>query len=459
MVKVKNPLKSMNFSDLYLQIFGFLISIGTLTMVAASSYFGFRPLEMLSFRSLDEGCDQVTSGIGNHCFSDYQLPMYLIGQSNPWINGHSYPPISMFPHYVFSSIRESFIGHEAAMYLWLLLVLISISYPIVLSLKSKKISHPFILGASLSLFTTAGLASLDRGTSAVFATPFLYLAAKEFLNNNPRKVLLWVTLASFVRPQFILLAFLLLALRAYKYFISSIGILISSILLGFAIWPGDRKLHFQSWLSMLTSYDQYASSSANWPINISAGKSVSKIFSFFEQKFPSYEIFSSLNSWSLANFKNIGIYLGILVFILFLFLGNKISKSIVVIISLLSPAFIPGVSWSYYLLVLIPISALLISANRAGEGMLDLDQELNPVAKVHILITVALVLSPFVLPYLFEPNKVSVYDSDYTALIAQFWGPILIILYTHLIGLGIWLGFNKSMNLKTIFAKNPVNPV
>lgn len=460
MVKVKNPLKSMNFSDLYLQIFGFLISIGTLTMVAASSYFGFRPLEMLSFRSLDEGCDQVTSGIGNHCFSDYQSPMFLVGQDNPWVFGNSYPPISLIPHLIFNLIRNSFIGPEWSMYLWLLLSFASILFPMAAAFESKfKSNNLLAISIPLSVFTTAGLASLDRGTSAVFATPFLYLAAKEYLNNNPQKLLLWVTLASFVRPQFILLAFFLLALRAYKYFIATIGILISSILLGFAIWPGDRKLHFHSWLSMLTGYDQYASSSTNWPINISAGKSVSKIFSFFGQKFPSHEILSSLNVWSLSNFKNIGIYLGIFVFILILFFGNKISKSVVVTITLLCPALIPGVSWAYYLLVLIPISALIVSANSDGQGMLDLDQELNLIAKVHILITVALVLSPFVLPYLLDPNKVSVYDSDYTSLIAQIWGPILMLLAFHMIGLGIWQAADKSLNLKTVFAKNPENPV
>ena len=460
MVKVKNALQNLNFSNLSLSIFGSLISFGTLTMVAAASYFGFRPLEMLSFRSLDEGCDQVTSGIGNHCFSDYQGPLFLAGESNPWIFGHSYPPVSMLPHIIFNLIRKSFIGPEWSMYLWLILGIGSIIFPMVAAFKSKfRNNYLLALSIPISLFSTAGLTSFDRGTSAVFATPFLYLAAKEYLNSNPKKVLIWVTIASFVRPQFILLAFFLLALRAYKYFLASIGLLLSSIFIGFAIWPGDRKLHFQSWLTMLTGYDQYASSSADWPINISAGKSFSRILSFFEQKFPSHEIFSSLNTWTLTNFKNVGIFIGLLVFLLILITGNTMSKSIVVTITLLSPALIPGVSWSYYLIVLIPISALIVSANSEGQGMLDTDQKLNLQAKLHILITVALVLSPLALPYLFEPNKVSVYDSDYTSLIAQFWGPLLVVLFVHLFGLGLWQGINKSLNLKTIFAKNPANPV
>lgn len=460
MVKVKNALQNLSFSNLSLSIFGSMISFGTLTMVAAASYFGLRPLEMLSFRSLDEGCDQVTSGIGNHCFSDYQSPMFLVSQDNPWVFGNSYPPFSLLPHLIFSFTRASFIGPEWSMYLWLLLGIASIIFPMAAAFRSKfKNNHFLALSIPLSLFTTAGLTGLDRGTSAVFATPFLYLAAKEYLNDNPKKVLIWVTIASFIRPQFILLALFLLALRAYKYFLASVGILIGSIFLGFAIWPGDRKLNFQNWLTMLTGYDQYASSSANWPINISAGKSLSRILSFFEQKFPSYEIFSSLNSWALANFKNIGIYLGVLVFGLILIVGNKMSRSSVVIVTLLCPALIPGISWSYYLLVLIPISALIVSANIDGQGMLDTDQKLIPLAKMHILIAVALVLSPFALPYMYEPNKISVYDSDYTSLIAQFWGPILIVLFVHLFIVEIWQAIRKPLNLKTIFAKNPVNPV
>jgi hypothetical protein len=65
--------------------------------------------------------------------------------------------------------------------------------------------------------------------------------------------------------------------------------------------------------------------------------------------------------------------------------------------------------------------------------MLDLDQELNPVAKIHILITVALVLSPFVLPYLYMLDKISSYDSDYTSLLSQFQGPLLFLLILQLI--------------------------
>jgi hypothetical protein len=439
------------FSEIYFSFFSLLVSGGLLTMVIAASYFGLRPMEMLSFKSADEWCDQVTSGIGNHCFSDYQTPMVAAESNNPWTLGNSFTPTAMLPHVFFNLIRNSFIGPEWSLYIYLILGTAAISFPLFHALKKLTFIARATFAIAGSVFSVGSLNGLDRGTSAIFAIPFLYLAARNYLLNNPKLVLIWSSLASFIRPQFIVIAFLLLALSAYKHFFSSILIFISSIFLGFMVWPGDRKLHFASWLNMISGYDQYAPSTTNWPINLSAGKSLSRIFLYFDTKFPSYEIFNSLNSWTLNNFKTIGILVGISVFILIAVLGKRISKSIVVVIALLAPVLIPGVSWAYYLLVLVPISALIISANDDGQGMLDIDQRLNPVAKIHILISVALVLSPFVLPTAFDPMN--------TSLIAQIWGPILMVLFVHLFGLGIWQGFNKSLNLKTIFAKNPANPV
>jgi hypothetical protein len=436
-LKISSP-ADLNFSRVFLGLYGTLLFIGLLTMVIASSYFALRPLEMLSFRANDEWCDQVTSGVGNHCFSDYQTPMNLVREVNPWVFGNSFTPTAMFPHILSGWAKYGFIGPEFTLYLYLILGIIAISLPIYFALHSMSIFLRIPSALSLSVLSTAGLNSLDRGTSAIFATPFIYLAAREFLKKNPRNVLMWVLLASFIRPQFILLSLFLLALPAIKHFLISIGIFLISIILGFTFWPGDRKLHWQSWLNMISGYDQYAPSVSDWPINISAGKSLAKITSFFTEKFPSHNISSDLNVWALENFKLIGIILAISVVTIAGVFGKNISQTIVVVLVCTSPALIPGVSWAYYTIVFVPIAALIISLNSQMNGMLDRESKINSVIKMHILFTTAFVLSPLVLPYLSNPSLLSPYDPPFTSLLAQFQGPLILLLVIDLILVGAW---------------------
>ena len=428
-LKISRP-ADLSFSRVFLGLYGTLLFIGLLSMVIASSYFGLRPMEMLSFKADDKWCDQVTSGVGNHCFSDYQTPINLVKEANPWVFGNSFTPTAMFPHILSGWAKYGFIGPEFTLYLYLIIGIIAISLPVFFALHSVSIFIRIPSALSLSVLSTAGLNSLDRGTSAIFATPFIYLAAREFINKNSRNILIWVLLASFIRPQFILLSLFLLALPAIKHFLMSLGIFLGSIILGFALWPGDRKLHLQSWLTMISGYDQYAPSVSDWPINISAGKSLAKITSFFTEKFPSQNISSDLNTWALGNFKLIGIILAISVFIIAGVLGSKVSNSIVVFLVVSVPALIPGVSWAYYLIFLLPIAALLITLPRSHIGLLDQDNQLNVFSKGHILFTTAVVLAPFVLPTAFDPMN--------TSLLAQFQGPLILLLVIDLIMVGAW---------------------
>jgi hypothetical protein len=385
---------------------------------------------MLSFTSDDKWCNPVISGIGNHCFSDFQTPMNLVNDENPWVFGNSFTPTAMFPHIVSLIAKASFIGPEFTLYAYLILGIIAISLPIYFALHSVSTFLRIPSALSLSVLSTAGLNSLDRGTSAIFATPFIYLAAREFINKNPRNVLIWVLLASFIRPQFILLSLFLLALPAIKHFLMSLGIFLGSIILGFALWPGDRKLHLQSWLTMISGYDQYAPSESNWPINISAGKSFSRIIEFFLNKYPNNISLAEIFNWTLVNFKQIGVALALTVIVIAGIFGRKISKSIVIFLVVSAPALIPGVSWAYYLLFFLPIAALLITLPRSHIGLLDQDNQLNVFSKGHILFTTAVVLAPFVLPTAFDPMN--------TSLLAQFQGPLILLLVIDLILVGTW---------------------
>ncbi len=407
-------------------------------MLIAASYFGLRPLEMLSFRANDEWCDQVTSGIGNHCFSDYQTPMNLVSEPNPWVFGNSFTPTAMVPHVIFNALRGGFIGPEYSLYLFLFLGIIALSFPIYKAFSTLNSSVRIPVALTLSVLSTAGLNGLDRGTSAIFVVPLLYLAAREYLNNNPRKLLIWVTLASFIRPQFIFLAILFLAISEYRYFMKSILIFVSSILIGFMIWPGDRLLHIRSWWEMISGYDEYAASNIDWPINISAGKSLSRIIEYFSQIYPNHSFFIDWNIWVQENFKNLGIFLGFFIFIVAGIFGKRVNKSIVVILTLSAPVLIPGVSWFYYILFLLPIAALLVDKSFENFGILSRTDDLNFLSKIHILLTTSLVLSPLVLPYIDNPTYLSPYDPLRTSFLAQISGPLLFLLVIELLLVGAW---------------------
>ncbi|MFM1786795.1 MAG: hypothetical protein RL228_745, partial [Actinomycetota bacterium] len=125
---------SFKFGTLFFNVYGTLLFIGSLTLLIAGSYLGLRPIEMLSFRSNDGYCDQVTNGIGNHCFGDYQTPMVDDYRENPWVFGNAFTPSAMSVHAIFAWLKTSFLGPQGSLFLYLFLLIIALSFPIYKSL-------------------------------------------------------------------------------------------------------------------------------------------------------------------------------------------------------------------------------------------------------------------------------------------------------------------------------------
>jgi hypothetical protein len=329
------------------------------------SYFRQSPPENLSFLGADGWCSPGSEGLGQHCFGDFQLPRLLLDAPSVWDDPGSqiavgYTPTGLIPHVAAKGLENVGLGVRGSLIAFLLAMGVAMLLPALLTaLKGA----PGTRGPlPLLLFFAAAmpvLIAFDRGNSAGFAIPFLALFA-IFAGRTPS----WVAPASViaaaaVRPQFVLLAIGLLALRQIKAAIAAVAGAFFILAAGFLAWPGSVNANLHAWWADITAYGGTVGPEKQ-VTNLSASRAVYLVGDTLTAiPGPVRSIGGAMMDFAAANAGFIGPALVAACAVAFFIRRGSIPRSIAVVIALALPALVPGLSFSYYLGFAVAVGAAI----------------------------------------------------------------------------------------------------
>ena len=343
-------------------LIGAVVAAGTILILSSvvASYFGNDVFASLSFYSDDARCpnDNVAAaGVGNHCFGDYYQVVDFARLANPWVPYQSnYSPSGMLPNMLFGWIGDVAGNPRAGLLAFLGLLAVSLAIPALWASKGKVLSLRIFAVAAFGLLTIPALGGLDRGNNAPLAVPALLWFLVALRRGRLTQVAVAIGLATLIRPQFVILIAVLLALRKWRLSLAAFTAIGVSNLLAFLVWPGQFPRTLVDFFNSVARFGRQYSMADSYPPNVSFGRGLYEIDSVVRRIFGG----TGADPWT-AHF---GGYIGVLVaaaFVVFVIvLGRRLPPLIGAIIVVACASMFLGATWSYNLAFCLPVAAVLL---------------------------------------------------------------------------------------------------
>jgi hypothetical protein len=181
-----------------------------------SSYFDVDVPASLMYFGKDGWCNLATEGVGKHCFGDFQ-ERFLIDPSGrpPWPNNLELSPIGPF----FTGAANTLAGFLPAR---LVLTLVILAYgacllvPAVWAARGRPWPLRFLIVGMIGIGTYPFIATMDRLNSVALTVPLILAFLIALGTGNSRGVLFSILALTVIKPQFIVLYFVLVALRKIR---------------------------------------------------------------------------------------------------------------------------------------------------------------------------------------------------------------------------------------------------
>lgn len=439
--KIKSDLSQLKYSEFLLTITIALNIILVASAIIATSYYGLTVIGT----GWDGWCDTKFTGVGTHCFGDYAT-MPLIGVTeNPWISEYvvpwNYPAAAMLFTYVFVRVGILLQNPQSGLILYLVFLALALAAPAIWASRGKKFFLKLVAMSIVGITSIPALTTLDRGNHVGFVVPALLLFIIGMDRKSDLVTITGIVIAAMVKPQFALILLAPIILLRWKIVTwSIIGIAVTQFV-PFLLWPKDFPTTIFQALSNMLAYGGVPNLSDTFPTNSSI---ISSIYELFALILPD-DSTNQLLKYVQANQMSITIYV-ILIFALWAFFLRKSFPPILIAIYFcaIASTAVP-VSWSYYLVFVIPVAAVIlrdpskrVEENFNFQGFLDRKEYSSPIIQVSsvvLVLTVAITLSKIVIPNI--EMTMGYYPVNSGELTTVFWifsGYISLICWTvHLL--------------------------
>jgi hypothetical protein len=362
--------------NLLIGIFSAAVVIGW----ASVSYFGRNPAMVESFNPVDGWCDAPTQGLGGHCFGDFQVPRLFLEQDSiygPDSTGNPanpYTATAMFPHLFFRAIEWTGAGQRGSMWVYLAFLGIALLIPALWVVANRARADRdwtpvLLIGVAAGPFLTM----MDRGNSAGFAVPFILLFAL-FVRQRPDWVAVVAVIgAASVRPQFILLALALLAFGRIRSAVVAVAVWLAISVAAFAVFPGGFAHNIRTWWGDLAQFQSQTDVAADLYTNLSASHALTVVGGWLQSAPGPLEEFGSwLTTWAVNNPNVPGAVLIVAALVTMLAAPSRRVAPFALVVALVLPVLTQSISFSYYLVVALPLAALVLGP--AVPGLLTTGQ-------------------------------------------------------------------------------------
>ncbi|OBJ24966.1 glycosyltransferase family 87 protein [Mycobacterium colombiense] len=399
-------------------------ALSGLTGFVLTQYFAIDAMSsLLAFPYADCYLDWGTN-IGRHCFSDYAYEVMFGMRANPWqpfeivmqpdvhqTAVNNYPAAGTLPPLVFGLFGKLVGAPVIGLLGYLVALTIAALSPAVWAARGACGLERIVVFVACGAAAVPVWSVIDRANSVAFLAPIGLLFLIALIRQRWGLVTAMVVLAALLKPQFVLLAIVLLAARQWRWGGIAIGGAVALNLAAYAFWPQDFP---HTIMQSAASTVGYASGS----LGVVATSNVS--FSRSLLLAPDILMFLQTGGKMPEGFLAgpralIGYVILVLVVGAVLALGRRIPPVIAGIVLLVTASLFPIVSMSYYFVFALPIAAVLVRDpdGTPGSGIFD---RLASIARGHrtvgiwLSVSTALTIATIALPS--PPMQVLLYRKD-----------------------------------------------
>jgi hypothetical protein len=218
-----------------------------------------------------------------------------------------------------------------------------------------------VLFGVFGLVSIPALITLDRGNAVGFAVPALLAVLVGLRRERYWVVVIAITIAVLVKPQFILLVFVLVAYRRWKHLLVTVGAVGLTSVLAYLAWPRDfPKTIFESAHNIL-SFGAGSDLDSTYPPNVSFAKGIHDVIMGFLRVF---ELPRTAPGYNVLGFDYVSTRVVALMVVLFITVivvaGRRIPSVISAIVLICCGSLFSGYSASYYLVFALVVAAMLL---------------------------------------------------------------------------------------------------
>lgn len=399
-------------------------AVSVFTGFVLTQYFAIDVISsLLAFPYADCYLDWGTN-IGRHCFSDYAFEVMYGMRANPWepfdifvqpdyhqLAVNNYPAAGMLPQVAFGLVGKLLGAPVLGLLGYLLALTVAVLSPAVWAARGAQGLERIVVFVACGAAAIPVWSVIDRANSVGFIAPIGLVFLIALVRQRWGLVAAMVILAALLKPQFVILAIVLLAARQWRWGSIALGGAVVLNVAAYLFWPQHFPHNIVQSAAGVLGYGA-GSLSAVATSNVSFSRSLllaPDILMFLQTggKMP--------DGYLAGPRSTIGYVILVLVVVAVLALGRRIPPVLAGIVLLVTAALFPMVSISYYFVFALPIAALLVRDpdGPPGTGILD---RLATVAGHHrtvgiwLSLATALTLATIALPS--PPMQVLLYRKD-----------------------------------------------
>ncbi|OSC39395.1 glycosyltransferase family 87 protein [Mycobacterium decipiens] len=349
-------------------------AISAVTGFILAQYYSIDVLSSLIFVPHDCYLDWGMN-VGRHCFSDYTMPVTLGLRSNPWEPypaftsadhvpfQNNYPPAGMVPHVTFGLLGQWLHAPQVGLFGYLLALAIAVFSPALWAARGAHGHERVVVFLACGIAAIPAWMAIDRGNSVGFVVPIALVYLIALCRRRWRLVAIMVVLAALVKPQFVLLAVALLAMRQWRWGVNAVAGSIFFNLAAYALWPHDLPQTIMQ--SIRATLEPGAFQRLAGALNVSFGRVVLLI----PDSIADLKNGGAVPEGFLDGVRSlVGYIVLVLVVVFMVALGRRMSPVMAGIVVLATASLFPALSQPYYLVFVLPVAALVVRDPDAPPG-------------------------------------------------------------------------------------------
>ena len=289
--------------------------------------------------------------LGQHCFTDYSGAIVPSLKENPFAEGVPYPPLT-FTIFKLIGMVGNFTSHTATGFIYQIFLLLALVIPVWhLRFRLKKISsNTFWLLLPVSITTSAGLFTFDRGSNVAILAPLIYFCFLGWQNRSLPMIVITVLIMGHIKPQFAILLIFILILWGIRKFVVWTTVYLVSFAASFLLYPSHVFEAIKLYIHNLINYSGQDFLFSNV---VYANISLANFFSFYIHLF-GFNISPKLLVTSAS------LLIALLV-IAIIYRFKKIDNAYVFLILIIIPIIGPSATWRYYFVALLPFFQIIMA--------------------------------------------------------------------------------------------------